>query len=176
MHVFPEGKIVQSGVLGAEYFGTRSEEEAQRIGKLKWGVGKLIAHSPVPIRMIPFHHIGMEGIVPQKGTGETLHKYPLGGNAVKLRVGDRIYFDDIIEEYENKHGKLYKYGMLNAIADKEEWKILGREKHELQLYSAIARRIEVALEKLEVECKGDSDMIVQEAYKKLRTEKVQWDR
>lgn len=74
VHIFPEGKIVQSGSLGAKYFGTRSEQEAKRIGRLKWGVGKLIAHSPVPMRIIPLHHVGMEGIVPQKKTGETLYK------------------------------------------------------------------------------------------------------
>ena len=42
MHIFPEGKIIQSGMLGANYFGTRSPERANEIGKLKWGVGKLI--------------------------------------------------------------------------------------------------------------------------------------
>lgn len=42
VHIFPEGKIVQSGSLGSKYFGTRTKERALEIGKLKWGVGKLI--------------------------------------------------------------------------------------------------------------------------------------
>ena len=48
------------------------------------------------MRVIPFHHVGMEGIVPQKKTGEIIYKYPLGGCDVKVRVGERIVFDDLI--------------------------------------------------------------------------------
>ena len=55
-----------------------------------------IAHSSLPIRLIPFHHVGMEGIVPHKIIGETIFKYPLGGYNVKLRVGERIVFDELI--------------------------------------------------------------------------------
>jgi hypothetical protein len=60
VHVFPEGKVVQSGQLGENYLGTRSVEDANEIGRLKWGVGKIIAHSPVDVHVIPIHHKGME--------------------------------------------------------------------------------------------------------------------
>lgn len=52
-------------------------------------------------------------------------------------------------------------------ADKEKWKLCGKDQHELQLYSAIARRIEVALESLEAESKRDNDAFVRKAYKKM---------
>lgn len=42
------------------------------IGKLKWGVGKLIAHAPVTPKVIPFAHKGMEKLLPQdETTGKT---------------------------------------------------------------------------------------------------------
>ena len=42
------------------------------IGKLKWGVGKLIAHAPVTPKVIPFAHKGLEKLLPQdETTGKT---------------------------------------------------------------------------------------------------------
>jgi hypothetical protein len=34
-------------------------------GKLKWGVGKLIAHCPTTPIVIPFYHFGTENTYPQ---------------------------------------------------------------------------------------------------------------
>ena len=43
VHLFPEGKVNQSGKLGADGWGVRSEDESERVGgRLKWGVGKII--------------------------------------------------------------------------------------------------------------------------------------
>jgi monolysocardiolipin acyltransferase len=84
-------------------------------GKLKWGVGKLIAHAPIPPIVIPFAHVGMEQLLPQDvNTGVTkLHiRSILSGDDklhVKICFGTEIKFDDLLLEYENKYGKLWKY-------------------------------------------------------------------
>uniref|UniRef100_A0A7S2NY36 Tafazzin family protein n=1 Tax=Leptocylindrus danicus TaxID=163516 RepID=A0A7S2NY36_9STRA len=149
VHVFPEGKTNQGGTLGANYFGTRSREEAANIGRLKWGVGKLIAHSPKEVICVPFYNTGMEGVVPQKETGEIVYVYPMGGNHVQIRVGGRIYFEDLIAEHESIHGPLKKYtttptnGSGNGI---HMWKSTEEEK---LLYSRITKRIEDQLLDLE---------------------------
>jgi monolysocardiolipin acyltransferase len=93
-------------------------------GKLKWGVGKLIAHAPIPPVVIPFAHVGMEQLLPQDvNTGQTkLHiRSILFGSGssqqevdddklhVKICFGTEIKFDDLLMEYENKYGKLWKY-------------------------------------------------------------------
>lgn len=113
VNIFPEGKIIQSGSLGRNYFGTRSSERAQQIGTLKWGIGKLIAHSPSKMRVIPYHHLGMECVIPQKKTGELIQKRPLGGSDVILRVGDPIHFDDLIDG-ELNHNIIYSQTYLET--------------------------------------------------------------
>lgn len=114
------------------------------IGKLKWGVGKLIAHAPVTPKVIPFAHKGMEKLLPQdETTGKTklrenflrsflpsallLRISGEGGKGSKddaiigdklrvtVRFGQEIRFDDLLEEHEKQHGKLWKYsGTWNA--------------------------------------------------------------
>ena len=65
LHIFPEGRVVQGSSLALDPLTTRSPEELAVKGRLKWGVGKLIAHSPVPPIIIPFYHKGMAGVMPQ---------------------------------------------------------------------------------------------------------------
>jgi hypothetical protein len=36
----------------------------RELGRLKWGVGKLIAHAPVTPVVIPLYHTGMQSVVP----------------------------------------------------------------------------------------------------------------
>ena len=55
--MFPEGKIFESGKLGAEYLNERGAGDASSIRRLKWGVGKLVAHCPVRMVVLPFHHV-----------------------------------------------------------------------------------------------------------------------
>jgi len=138
-------------------------------GKLKWGVGKLIAHAPVTPKVIPFAHRGMERIFPQdENTGKTKLRSDLlasflpaalGGDAddklhVSVRFGEEITFDDLILEHESKHGKLWKYcGRVNS----EERYEKGQQNeilHDLwvssveerSLYNKIVRRIEAHLD------------------------------
>lgn len=51
--VVGQGKCFQIGQLGG-----RSGPEAEQLGRLKWGVGKLIARSPKRPIVIPIYHIG----------------------------------------------------------------------------------------------------------------------
>jgi len=94
-------------------------------GKLKWGVGKLIAHAPITPKVIPFAHRGMERLLPQdERTGKTklrdnllrsLLPAVMGGTTVEdtldvhVQFGKEITFDDLIYEHEAKHGTLWKY-------------------------------------------------------------------
>ncbi|KAL3765019.1 hypothetical protein ACHAW5_004278 [Stephanodiscus triporus] len=145
------------------------------VGKLKWGVGKLIAHAPITPVVIPFAHRGMERLLPQdEDTGRTrfrddfiasLLPRALGGNAddrlrVTVRFGEEISFDDLILEHESRHGKLWKYRgeveddeerrhddgrRRNDRVHRESWKSSEAER---VLYSKIVRRIEGRLDAL----------------------------
>ena len=144
------------------------------IGKLKWGVGKLIAHAPITPHVIPFAHHGMERLLPQdEVSGKTylrrdfvkslLPSFLLGndyseeggeddgkGLRIQVQFGKEIHFDDLIQEHEVKYGKLWKYrGKEPTAADvqgKEEDWVSSRE--EKILYSKIVKRIEMHLEVL----------------------------
>lgn len=79
VNIFPEAKIVQGG---CKYFcfrtvrcnrviimlmildlGGREDKEArEKIGRLKWGVGKLIARAEVPPVVVPIYHLGMDKV------------------------------------------------------------------------------------------------------------------
>jgi len=143
--MFPEGKIYQGGKVGREYYNCRSEEEARRMGRLKWGIGKVIAHCPKKVRIVPFHHVGMEGVVPQYETGELKGPLPMGGSEVSLRFGEEVDVEDIIEEHEKWYGKVWKYG-------EGRWK---SEDSDRELYSKITRRLEEKLIELEKEADVD---------------------
>jgi hypothetical protein len=104
-------------------------------GKLKWGVGKLIAHAPITPVVIPFAHVGMEKLLPQdeisgktylrKDFGKSLLKFVLprfifddkddgndsdgSGLRIRIQFGHEIKFDDLIQEHEDKYGPLWKY-------------------------------------------------------------------
>eukprot|EP00518_Triparma_eleuthera_P020316 CAMPEP_0197553578 /NCGR_PEP_ID=MMETSP1320-20131121/9315_1 /TAXON_ID=91990 /ORGANISM="Bolidomonas sp., Strain RCC2347" /LENGTH=326 /DNA_ID=CAMNT_0043114355 /DNA_START=344 /DNA_END=1320 /DNA_ORIENTATION=- len=165
VHLFPEGKIFQSGSVGSLYFNARPPAVAADIGKLKWGVGKVVAHCPNPVALVPLHHVGMEGVVPQRSDGELRTYVPQPGNEAVLRVGREVYVDDIIEEWEAENGKLWKYGESGA----ERWESTRKEK---ELYSKIARRVEEALEDLEREAKADTTPGVVEGYRRIGEIKV----
>jgi len=134
-------------------------------GKLKWGTGKLIAHAPTIPKVIPFAHVGMEKLLPQdEVTGKTrirdnllrsMLPTILGGEedklSVKIQFGEEITFDDIIQEHEQKYGKLWKYGP----NEEEKW-ISSYE--ERILYNKIVQRIEDRLDILTKQvCQDEKD-------------------
>ena len=172
VHLFPEGKVFQSGSLGADYYNARTDAEASDpggVGRLKWGVGKVLAHSPVPVVVLPFHHVGMDGVVPQYETGELKTKVPLGGNAVTVRFGAAIHLADLIDDHERRHGTLHKY---SAVKNEESDKLWPSTDAEKRLYCRIARRIEDKLVALEKEAKEDKSEDVRKGYENLATNRA----
>lgn len=163
LQIFPEGGVWQWDELGGRRVGeAKPASDAQRrlpvpkLGKLKWGVGKLIAHAPVRPKVIPFAHAGTENLFPQDEiTGVTQSIF--GGELrVRIRFGGELQFDDLIDDHEEKHGKLWKY---DAAVGKYELSEKGRSsgdfhrlwdssKEEMELYTKIAKRIEIHLEQL----------------------------
>uniref|UniRef100_A0A7S3HNV6 Tafazzin family protein n=1 Tax=Spumella elongata TaxID=89044 RepID=A0A7S3HNV6_9STRA len=149
-HVFPEGGIWQWDTLG----GRRNGHEKE-LGKLKWGIGKLIAHAPVTPEVVPFYFKGTETIYPQDENKVVKNKLPIPGHKVNIRFGEEIRFDDFIAEHEKIYGALWKYK-----ASLKQESTYGTEKesefHEywdsrpedLLLYAKITSRIEEALTKL----------------------------
>lgn len=83
VHVFPEGRVGQTGELGiAPYHKNRSPERMNEIGRLKWGVGKMIAHvrgqdNGKPPTLIPMYHVGMEVFAPQEQSYESNELKPI---------------------------------------------------------------------------------------------------
>lgn len=137
LHIFPEGGIWQLEGLG----GRRDHSEK---GKLKWGVGRLIAHSPKKPVVIPFYFSGMETIMPHDHETKTLLvSVPQIGHNVKMLFGEEIEFQDIIEAHETVYGPLWKFPVNEGDFDKQKWDNPTRE--ELILYSKITKRIEERL-------------------------------
>jgi len=160
---------VQSGELGQDPITKRSEDELRRIGLLKWGVGKLIAHAQVEPYVVPFYHFGMAGILPQhnvwRGDMSDPKNYhnlvvnwlnPGKGMTVKVWFGERLYFDDLVGEHEAKHGPLNKISAGPVASDWQEqvekWKSSDTDR---QLYHDITNRIQDALLALEARAKSD---------------------
>mmetsp|Transcript_22772 Transcript_22772/g.33736 ORF Transcript_22772/g.33736 Transcript_22772/m.33736 type:complete len:397 (+) Transcript_22772:83-1273(+) len=155
-HIFPEGGVWQWDELGGRGRHAVIEEEGRNVdkSKLKWGVGKLIAHAPVRPRVVPFAHAGMENLLPQERISRKtyLKEKLIGGEPLMLRIqfGQELQFDDLIEEYEAKHGKLWVYG------DGDGRNHFISSETEKELYGKIALRVEHHLEILtkEVVMKG----------------------
>lgn len=134
------------------------------VGKLKWGVGKLIAHAPITPKVIPFAHHGMERLLPQdENTGKTKLRDNLldsmlpaifGGDAddklhIRVKFGEEIEFDDLIREHEAKHGKLWKYCGKEVNEQQQQHETTWESsREERALYSKIVRRIEGRLDVL----------------------------
>jgi monolysocardiolipin acyltransferase len=97
VHIFPEGKIVQSGHLGG-----REGPDAATIGLLKWGVGKLIARAEVTPVVLPIYHVGMERVMPQTREHKLISIIPRTGNHIHARVGEPIYLGDLLLEYKKE--------------------------------------------------------------------------
>jgi len=158
VHIFPEGGVWQRDELGGRGRGHTLESMKVDKSKLKWGVGKLIAHAPTRPRLIPFAHVGMDNLLPQHPeNGKTgLKKKLFGGDPLKVHVrfGEEIIFDDLIEDYEKKHGSLWKY---ENQSEGSKW--VSSESEKL-LYRQITLRIEKHLEPLteQVVCRDFSGL------------------
>lgn len=167
-----EGHCEQDGSLGGRAPGPGRDKH----GRLKWGVGKMIAHAPVTPVVIPFFHTGMANVVPiNPFTRKIMHVVPRTGETVTARAGAAIAFDDLLEEYEKSHGPLRKLALpapgdsgglgggggggssaVTVLPTGPEGDAIWRSsREERQLYSKIARRVEEALLELEAEARRD---------------------
>jgi len=143
-------------------------------GKLKWGTGKLIAHAPIIPKVIPFAHVGMEKLLPQAEiTGKTrlrdnllrsMLPTILGGEEedklrVKVQFGQEIMFDDLIQEHEQKYGKLWKYHSPDNNNEEESTTSRWDSSYEERiLYNKIVQRIEDRLDVLTKQvCQDEKD-------------------
>lgn len=82
-----EGHCEQDGSLGGRAPGLGRDKH----GRLKWGVGKMIAHAPVTPVVIPLFHTGMAELIPiNPFTRKILHAIPNVGNTVTARAGAEI--------------------------------------------------------------------------------------
>lgn len=138
-------------------------------GKFKWGIGKLIAHAPVKPRVFLFVHHGIETLLPMNretrklsfGWQSLCKWWERGGHDIRVRFGEEINFDDIIEEHEKKYGKLWKYSSKKMVMNNNN-KIIsisnGEKEHEDDrwissaedkiLYNKITMRVERKLSEL----------------------------
>lgn len=88
-HIFPEGGIWQSNELGGRGRGHTADVILKaKKSKLKWGIGKLIAHAPVRPRVVPFAHVGMETLLPKDPVDgiSKLKEKIIGGDPLKVHI------------------------------------------------------------------------------------------
>jgi 1-acyl-sn-glycerol-3-phosphate acyltransferase len=136
-HVFPEAGIWQNadGTLGGRGAFQNPENNTKNItrddsGKLKWGIGKLIAHAPVTPIVVPFYHIGMERMLEQnpktrrlmKPLIDALLRCPLD-KGVHIAFGEEIDFTDLLLEYEIKNKCKLKKFTTSSKADSMKYMI-----------------------------------------------------
>jgi monolysocardiolipin acyltransferase len=142
----------KAGIWQKKNLGGRQNGQERNIGKLKWGVGKLIAHSPVVPIVIPFFFSGTETIIPQDPVTKKVNSYiPKPGHKVVVRFGKRIEFSDLIELHEYKYGPLWKYKQsvqMDTESDHSNW--ISNDNDKI-LYSKITKRIEEKLAELNEE-------------------------
>ncbi|CAM9998346.1 unnamed protein product [Pylaiella littoralis] len=149
-HIFPEGKTVQTGTIGG-----RSPPASKDLGLLKWGVGRMIAHSPRTPVVVPFFHTGMQNLVAEDpATKDVLPEQPQNFNDITIRVGEAIEVADLLARHEDEHGPLWKYSAAVARGgadDERKWASCSAA--DQKLYGSITRRVEAALHALEAEAR-----------------------
>jgi monolysocardiolipin acyltransferase len=82
VHVFPEGKV---------------NMERDKLHRLKWGVGRMVAECQTTPVVIPFWHVGMADILPNK------YPYiPRIGKTVLLNIGEPIDIKPVVDSVADK--------------------------------------------------------------------------
>ena len=131
-HIFPEGRIWQPWKLNAE---------GRRLGPLRPGVGKLIAHcEEVDPVVLPFYHTGMHRVLPQLPNSRAQAFPPKTGNTLRIRVGEPIPVGDLLEEYRERRDAARK---AEGITD--GWTTTEVDE---ELYDKLTLRVEAALSEL----------------------------
>ena len=133
VHVFPEGTVCQ------KHFNYSSSKNRRR-SYTRWGVGKMIAKAKVRPIVVPFYHDGLEEALPLfDDIGKSVRTFPKVGVDINVIFGEPIVVDDLLDAFEDRWGK-------EALA--EPWEI-PEDDHTLQLYSAIAERIQERMKKMD---------------------------
>lgn len=156
IHLFPEAGCYQLHTLGGRFYF--KPHEVREKGRLKWGVGKLIAHSPQKPIVIPWHHTGMESVLRQdRITNDVIDMLPRTGNYVTVRFGPEIDFSDLIEEYEAKVGHPIRKLSRRKQEDPSEnfHDFFDSSALEYELYHKITSRLEEGLMALEKQAKKE---------------------
>lgn len=130
-HIFPEGRIWQPWKL---------QNKGVRLGDLRPGVGKLIAHcdtSKHPPVVLPFYHTGMHRVLPQFPNSKKQSMPPKIGNTIRIRVGEPIDMSDLLKEYkESREQARQRQGITDGWTSTEA---------DQELYDKITKRVEAAL-------------------------------
>lgn len=146
-HLFPEGGVWQEVFLGGRKSPVSSMLPCNR---LKWGIGRVIAHSPQTPIVIPFFHQGMEEVTPiDTKTRKTRHINIVGGHRVFVIFGPPVDFSDLIEAHEKEFGPLVK---IQASTRTQQQALLlsstlrqDPSPAEFELYRKITLRVESSL-------------------------------
>eukprot|EP00697_Spironema_sp_BW2_P001464 gnl/Spiro4/11966_TR6319_c0_g1_i1.p2 gnl/Spiro4/11966_TR6319_c0_g1~~gnl/Spiro4/11966_TR6319_c0_g1_i1.p2 ORF type:complete len:387 (-),score=126.92 gnl/Spiro4/11966_TR6319_c0_g1_i1:73-1233(-) len=161
VHIFPEGRCVQTGrLLGTSDTDNDAHATAHSFSThLKWGVGKLIAHSPTPPVVVPLYHTGMQHVLPLSPlTNRLKSRVPRVGQLVTVRVGAPVAVQDLIDQYEARYGPLVRVSA-DARADSAaggDWHMTwASTPAQRELYRAITERIQSALASLQDEAASD---------------------
>jgi monolysocardiolipin acyltransferase len=103
VHIFAEGRVWQEW---------RFENNEQRLGPFKIGVGKLIAHSVNNPLIVPMYHKGLDQIIPEKilkdkkkrKASTPISLIPRIGKNVEVYIGKPIDFQSKLEAFDHLHG------------------------------------------------------------------------
>jgi monolysocardiolipin acyltransferase len=136
-HVFAEGRVWQSW---------RFELNEEKLGKFKFGIGKLVAHSKEAPLVLPIYHKGLDLVLPEKElTGNAKLRLrsspsammPKIGNNIDMYIGDPIDFTNEIDVFRKQYpGKL------------DQWE---SSPECIDLYVTISEKIRQGVMKLEAE-------------------------
>ena len=118
VHIFPEG--------------TRSKDGGRTLGRVRWGVGRLVVSCPKPPIVLPFVHRGLENIMPR---GKVV---PRLGQQVDVLFGEPVPIEDLWQAWH-----------------------AGRLPDEA-CYAQVASRLQLALAKLKAEIDGAEFVSVDE--------------
>jgi len=110
VHVFPEG--------------TRSRDGGRTLGRVRWGIGRLVVSCPEPPIVLPFVHSGMDKVMPR---GSVL---PRTNQDIEVSIGKPVYIKDLWEAWHS-----------------------GQISNE-SCYAGVASRVQLALAQLKAEMEG----------------------
>jgi 1-acyl-sn-glycerol-3-phosphate acyltransferase len=163
LNIFPEGGTFQCDEFncGRPY--------------LRWGLGKVIATAKVTPTVVPAYHWGMPNVLPMKPDRSTNAQFfPNTGQQVKVRFGDPVPVQDLLEVYRRQKRAAAKAAGKEQLRDpleqlREDWYVpVAKGSAEAQLYRDLTLRVEKALRAIE-------DDVQAEDLARVASGDSQWD-